>query len=214
MNTRLGLQVLLVAMAAAQAEAQTAGTGTPPGDSSREEIIVVGTSPLPGTRIEVDKLPYSVQTLKSSDLTRDGTASIINGLNNQLGSVNINDDLDDPFQPDILFRGFEASPVLGTPEGLAVYQNGVRINEAFGDNLNWDLFPDVAIDRVDVVSSNPVYGLNALGGAVVVNMKNGFTFQGGQAEISGGSWGQRQASLQYGWNNGTWGAYIAARALE
>jgi iron complex outermembrane receptor protein len=180
----------------------------------REEIIVVGTTPLPGTKIDVDKLPYTVQTIRAPDLQREGTASIITTLNDQLGSVNIDDDLDDPFQPDILLRGFEASPVLGTPEGLAVYQNGVRINEAFGDNLNWDLFPDVAIDRVDVVSSNPVYGLNALGGAVVVNMKNGFTFQGAQAEISGGSWGQRQGSVQYGWNNGTWGAYIAARGLE
>ena len=193
--------------AAAQEQASESGT-------QREEIIVVGTSPLPGTGIAIDKLPYSVQSLRASDLTREGTASIINGLNNQLGSVNINDDLDDPFQPDIVYRGFEASPVLGTPEGLAVYQNGVRINEAFGDNLNWDLFPDAAIDRVDVVSSNPVYGLNALGGAVVVNMKNGFTYQGGQAEISGGSWGQRQGSIQYGWNDGTWGAYVAGRVLE
>ncbi len=183
-------------------------------DAQREEIVVVGTTPLPGTSIDPDKLPYTVQTIRSSDLSHEGTASVTTAINDQLGSVNINDDLDDPFQPDILFRGFEASPVLGTPEGLAVYQNGVRINEAFGDNVNWDLFPDIAIDRVDVVSSNPVYGLNALGGAVVVNMKNGFTYQGGQAEISGGSWGQRQGSIQYGWNNGTWGAYIAGRALE
>jgi len=200
------------------AEAQTSASAqNPPPDAAaapREEIIVVGTSPLPGTGIDVDKLPTTVQTIRAADLTREGTASLITALTNQAGSVNINDDLNDPFQPDILFRGFEASPVLGTPEGLAVYQNGVRIDEAFGDNLNWDLFPDIAIDRVDIVSSNPVYGLNALGGAVIVNMKNGFTYRGGQAEISGGSWGQRQGSVQYGWNNGTWGAYIAGRVLE
>ena len=201
-----------------QSRAQTSDIPAPAlagaADPPREEIIVVGTTPLPGTKIDVDKLPYTVQTIRAPDLTREGAASIIMTLNDQFGSVNIDDDLDDPFQPDILFRGFEASPVLGTPEGLAVYQNGVRINESFGDNLNWDLFPDVAIDRVDVVSSNPVYGLNALGGAVIVNMKNGFTFQGGEAEVSGGSWGQRQGSIQYGCSDGTWGAYIAARALE
>jgi iron complex outermembrane receptor protein len=179
-----------------------------------QTITVIGTTALPGTSVPIDKLPYSTQTLGASDLAREGTASVINAINDQLGSVNINDNLDDPFQPDILYRGFEASPVLGTPEGLAVYQNGVRINDAFGDNLNWDLFPDLAIGRIDVISSNPVYGLNALGGAVVVTMKNGFTYQGGQAEISGGSWGQRQAGIQYGWNNGAWGAYVAARALE
>jgi iron complex outermembrane receptor protein len=119
-------------------------------------------------------------------------------LNDQLGSVSINDDLDDPFQPDILFRGFEASPVLGTPEGLAVYQNGVRINEAFGDSLNWDLITDMAVDRITVVSANPVYGLNALGGAVIVSMKNGFTSDGSEIEASGGSWGQRSVSAEYG----------------
>ena len=108
-----------------------------------------------------------------------------------MSSVNINDDLDDPFQPDILYRGFEASPVLGTPQGLAVYQNGVRINEAFGDTVNWDLFPDIAINQVELVSSSPLYGLNALGGAISVTMKNGFTYQGGELEVSGGSFGQR-----------------------
>ncbi|HLG89548.1 MAG TPA: TonB-dependent receptor [Alphaproteobacteria bacterium] len=179
-----------------------------------QTITVIGTTALPGTSIPIDKLPYSTQMLEASDLTREGTASIISAINDQLGSVNINNNLNDPFQPDILYRGFEASPVLGTPEGLAVYQNGVRINDAFGDNLNWDLFPDLAIDRIDVISSNPVYGLNALGGAVVMSMKNGFTYQGGQAEISGGSWGQRQAGIQYGRNNGAWGIYMAARALE
>lgn len=72
----------------------------------------------------------------------------MHALDARLGAININDTLDDPFQPDILFRGFEASPVLGTPQGLAVYQNGVRINEAFGDTVNWDLLPSIAINKV------------------------------------------------------------------
>jgi iron complex outermembrane receptor protein len=183
-------------------------------DSTVETVTVIGASPLPGSYIDADKLPSTNRTLSSQDVSRSGTPSVTSALNEQLGSVNINDDLDDPFQPDILFRGFEASPVLGTPQGLAVYQNGVRINEAFGDTVNWDLFPDIAINRVDVMSANPVYGLNALGGAVVLTMKNGFTYQGGEAELSGGSWGQRQLSLQYGAQIGPWGVYAAGRALE
>ena len=179
-----------------------------------ETVTVIGMSPLPGTGIDADKLPGNIETLTAGDLTREGSASVTSALNDQFGSVSINDDLDDPFQPDILFRGFEASPVLGTPEGLAVYQNGVRINEAFGDALNWDLFPDIAIDRVTVVSSNSVYGLNALGGAVIVGMKNGFTSEGGETELSGGSWGQRSVSAQYGGNSGPFGFYVAGRALE
>ncbi len=180
----------------------------------REEIIVIGTTPLPGSNIDPDKVPSNTQVLSASDVSREGQASLIHALNGNLGSVNINDDLNDPFQPDIIYRGFTASPVLGTSEGLAIYQNGVRINEAFGDTVNWDLFPDIAINRVTVVGSNPVFGLNALGGALNVEMKTGFTYQGGEAEISGGSFGQRNFSLQYGRQFGNLAAYIATRVLN
>ena len=179
-----------------------------------QEIVVVGTTPVPGMTVSADKVPGNVQTLTSKDLAQDGVASLIGGLSTRLASVNINDTLADPFQPDILYRGFEASPVLGTPQGLAVYQNGVRINEAFGDTVNWDLFPDIAIQRVDIVSANPLFGLNALGGAVSVTMKNGFTYQGADAELSGGSFSQRQGAAEYGVNNGVFGLYAAARILD
>jgi iron complex outermembrane receptor protein len=104
--------------------------------------------------------------------------------------------------------------VLGTPQGLAVYQNGVRINEAFGDTVNWDLFPDVAIQHVELVSSSPVYGLNALGGGISINMKDGFSYQGAEAEVSGGSFGNHQAAVEFGANSGGFGIYVAGNALE
>jgi iron complex outermembrane receptor protein len=179
-----------------------------------EEIVVVGTTPVPGMTVDVDKVPGNVQTLRASDLSRDGAPSLIRGLSTNLGSVNVNDTLADAFQPDILYRGFEASPVLGTPQGLAVYQNGVRINEAFGDTVNWDLFPDIAIDRVDIVSANPLFGLNALGGAISVTMKNGFTFHGLDGELGGGSFDQRQGAAEFGTNNGVLGFYAAAQLLD
>jgi iron complex outermembrane receptor protein len=178
------------------------------------QIVVISSTPVPGLNIDADKIPGNTQSLNAADLNQDGAASIINGLANHLGSVSINDTLADPFQPDILYRGFEASPVLGTPQGLAVYQNGVRINEAFGDTVDWDLFPDIAVGRVDIVSSNPLYGLNALGGALSVTMKNGFTFQGVDAGVSGGSFNQRQGSAEYGMNSGAFGFYGAARILD
>jgi iron complex outermembrane receptor protein len=201
-------------------QAQAQGGNTPAAPTSvanaanTESITVIGTTPLPGTGIDIDKVPGNPQTLSSADLAREGSPSIINALSDQLGSINVNDDLDNPFQPDILYRGFEASPVLGTPEGLAVYQNGVRINEAFGDAVNWDLFPDIAINKVDVVSANPVYGLNALGGAIVLNMKNGFDNEGGDVELLGGSFGRRSVTAEYGANSGIFGVYIAGRVLD
>ncbi|MGB6604231.1 MAG: TonB-dependent receptor [Steroidobacteraceae bacterium] len=194
--------------ASGPAAAEADSTGAPLSE------VVVTTTPLPGVSIDVDKIPGNVQLLSAEDLSRQGSASLTTALNSNLGSVNINDDLDDPFQPDILYRGFEASPVLGTPQGLAVYQDGVRINEAFGDTVNWDLFPDIAINQVALVSSSPLYGLNALGGAISVSMKNGFTYQGTDVELSGGSYGQHSAVAQFGVNSGSFGFYIAGRALN
>jgi len=202
------LQLLLL-VPVATAAADDAGA-----DSSGLQTVVVSATAIPGTSIDIDKVPGNVQILKASDLSHEGSASLTQALNSNLSSVNINDDEDDPFQPDILYRGFEASPVLGTPEGLAVYQNGVRINEAFGDTVNWDLFPDIAVDQVELVSSSPLYGLNALGGAISVTMKNGFTYSGSELELSGGSYGQHSVVGQFGGNSGPFGFYIAGRALD
>jgi iron complex outermembrane receptor protein len=207
------LPILAIAIAwatpvrASEAQATAAASQTLP-------TVVVESTAIPGGAIDIDKIPGNVQVLSAADLAREGSTSLTNALNSNLSSVNINDNLDDPFQPDILYRGFEASPVLGTPQGLAVYQNGVRINEAFGDTVNWDLFPDIAINQVELVSSSPVYGLNALGGAISVTMKNGFTYQGADVELSGGSYGQHAVTAQYGVKAGLVGFYIAGKELN
>jgi iron complex outermembrane receptor protein len=187
---------------------------TPHDQHELDEIVVVSVTPVPGFKVDRDKIPGNIQTLRSSDLTRNGAANMLGALDQQVGGVNFNDTLADPFQPDLLFRGFEASPALGTPQGMAVYQNGVRINEAFGDTVNWDLIPDIAIDRIDVLSATSVFGLNALGGAATVTMKNGFTYQGFDATVSGGSFNQRQAQAEYGVNDGTVGAYVAVNSVK
>jgi iron complex outermembrane receptor protein len=187
----------------------------PPQDAfPLDEIVVVGVTPVPGFKVDQDKIPGNIQTLRSGDLTRNGAASVLGALDQQVSAVNFNDTLADPFQPDVLFRGFEASPVLGTPQGMAVYQNGVRINEAFGDTVNWDLIPDIAIDRIDVLSATSVFGLNALGGAATVTMKNGFTSQGFDGTVSGGSFNQRQGQAEYGVNDGALGAYVAVNSVK
>ena len=205
----LQLAVAGAAHGAVEATQSDAASGGP----EVSGITVIAATPLPGTGVDIDKTPANTQILSSADLSRDGVASVAGGLSSQLGSVNMNDNLDDTFQPNILLRGFEASPVLGTPQGVAVYQNGVRINEAFGDTVNWDLIPDIAIRQLDVLGTNPVFGLNALGGAIVAEMKNGFTDPGGELSLSGGSFGQWDAIADYGANNGTFGGYFAVRGF-
>jgi len=209
----MSLLALTPAIAVAQTSAPGPASEAPPRETL-PAVEVIGTTPLPGTFIDRDKVPANVQSLTASDLAREGSPSLLDSLTDRASSVSVNSTLGDPFQPDIVYRGFKASPVLGTPQGLAVYQNGVRVNEAFGDTVNWDLIPDIAIDRVDLLGSNPVYGLNALGGAAIITMKNGFTYQGFDSELAGGSFGQRSFSLQYGAQAGNFAAYVAGRKYD
>jgi iron complex outermembrane receptor protein len=103
--------------------------------------------------------------------------------------------------------------VPGTPEGLAVYQNGVRINEAYGDVVNWDFLPTIAIDQAQIVTGNPIFGLNALAGAVTLNMKNGFTWQGTQFDAYGGTDYRRQGYAEFGVKQGNWAYYAALEGV-
>src|SRR5271154_7539722 len=148
---------------------------------------VVATTPLGGGEIVVAKSPFAVWQTNSQDIQTFNDTALPETLARQAPGVTVGNVSGNDFQPDLMYRGFDATAVSGTPIGLAVYQNGVRINEAFGDTVNWDLFPDIAINQVELVSSSPVYGLNALGGAISVTMKNGFTYQGAEIDTMGGS---------------------------
>ncbi len=150
-------------------------------------IEVVGNTPLPGSDIDRDKVPANVQSVPSADFNHAVAPSLTDAMIRALPGVSRGDQTGNPFQPDLDYRGFTASPVAGTPEGIAVYQNGTRINEAFGDTVNWDLIPETAINGMTLSPSNPVYGFNALGGAVSIEMKNGFNYQGAEGEVRGGS---------------------------
>jgi outer membrane receptor protein involved in Fe transport len=160
---------------------------------------IVGTTPVEGTGVDKAKVPSNVQTLDRSDVERQNPLSLGDVLNSGIGAAALNEVQNNPLQPDIQIRGFTASPLLGSPEGIAVYQNGSRVNEAFGDVVQWDTIPEFAIDSIQLIpGSNPVFGLNALGGALSVRMKNGFDFQGNEAEAYGGSFGRWRVTGQTG----------------
>ena len=136
--------------------------------------------------IDRDKVPANVQTLSASDFDHATSPDLLDAISRRLPGVILGDQAGNEFQRDLNYRGFTASPVIGTPQGLAVYQNGVRVNEVFGDIVNWDFIPETAVNRMTLMPSNPVYGLNALGGALSIDMKNGFTYQGSETELRGG----------------------------
>jgi outer membrane receptor protein involved in Fe transport len=173
-----------------------------------EEITVIGIAPGGFTRQELRHVPYAVQGAGSEALEQSAALDPSDFMNTRLGSVSINAAQNNPLQPDLQFRGFTASPLLGLPQGISVYQNGVRINEPLGDAVNWDLLPSSAIQTLELIGgSNPVFGLNTLGGALALTMKDGFNFPRSGAELMTGSWGRVTGTLESGGNNGVWGYY-------
>jgi len=178
---------------------------SPNGDDVLTEVVV--TAPY-GHQIARDRVPARVQHATTDDVEGLQPLDVTELLNRGFGSVNINHTQNNPLQPDVNFRGQTASPLLGLAQGLSVYADGVRMNETFGDTVNWDLLPLSAVQGVQLLAgTNPVFGLNSLGGALSLMMKNGFNASGTAVEGSGGSFGRWTGSAQHGGNNGSWGWY-------
>jgi outer membrane receptor protein involved in Fe transport len=195
--------------AGARAQAQTA-----PAVISLPTVEVVAATPLLGSGVDRAKVPAQTQVLTGSDIARSGYADALRALNDQAAGVTLDAAAGNPFQPSLFYHGFQASPLQGNPQGLAVYVNGARFNQPFGDTVNWDLIPDLAIDRMDLVGSNPVFGLNALGGALSVQMRNGFTYQGTELDLMAGSFAKYQGQFQHGVQSGNVAAYAAGNGLS
>jgi iron complex outermembrane receptor protein len=194
------------------AHAQSAPPASP--QINLPDVTVVGSTPLLGSGLDRDEVPAATNVLDQKDIDRTGIPSLTGAILDNIPGATINDVEGNVFQPDILFRGFTASPVAGTSEGLAVYVNGARFNDAFGDTVNWDLIPSVAISTVNVEASNPVFGLNALGGSVNVRLKNGFDFHGADFTAYGGSFGRGSGSLEYGAQAGNVAIYAAGEIIH
>lgn len=173
------------------------------------EITVISTTPVGGTGIAEDKFPGNVQIINQKDLPQNAQ-SLPEVLDQLSGSVNVNSTQGNPTVVDLNYRGFTASPVLGTPQGISVFLDGMRVNEPFGDLVSWDLIPQIAIANLTLVpGSNPVYGLNTLGGAVSVNTKSGFAFPGGSAKVTLGSAARRSIDAEVGGHKDNTDYYVA-----
>jgi outer membrane receptor protein involved in Fe transport len=162
------------------------------------ELVIVAT-PIDPTGVPLSHVPANAQSLSADDISRQGAANLADLLNGKLGSVSVSDGTGNPYQNDVNYRGFQATSLLGAPVGLAVYFDGARVNEPFGSIVNWDLIPMNAVASVSVEpGSNPIFGLNALGGALVVKTKTGQDSPGAAISVLGGSFGRWAASIEAG----------------
>src|SRR4051794_35267625 len=171
-------------------------------------VQVVGTAPLPGLGVPLRDVPANVQIFDNRLFARTRPLTLTQFLDLHANSVNAASGQGNPYQQSLDFRGFSASPILGTPQGVSVFQDGVRINEPFGDVVNWDLLPRSAISSVQIIpGSVPAFGLNTLGGALAIYTKSGAQYPGATAEISGGSFRARGAQFEIGGARGAVDAF-------
>lgn len=178
-------------------------------------VEVVGTSPLPGLGSALRDVPANVQIFNNRDIARRRPSDVADFLDQVATSVASGAAQGNPIQREISFRGFAASPLLGTPQGISVFQDGVRINEAFGDVVNWDLLPPSAISSVQLLpGSNPAFGLNSLGGALSIYTKSGSQYPGTSLQAEGGSFGRADAQFEHGGHRERLDWFLTGRVLD
>ncbi len=202
----LTIGVLAQALAVAQAAVDAVDLPT---------VYAVSVAPGAGATLDESRTAFVVRRVDADELDRLQVFDLTDALNRRVVGISLNSVQGNPFQPDLQYRGFTGSPLLGTPQGLAVYQDGVRVNEVFGDTVNWDLLPVAALQRAEVIAgANPVFGLNTLGGAISLTSKDGFTSPGTAIDYEAGSFGRKEAGFGSGGNNGSFGYYVHADDLR
>jgi len=166
------------------------------------QVEIIGTTPLPGIGQPRNQVAAPVQTANSAGIERSGALDLGEFMNRRLGSVHVNEMQGNPFQMDVSYRGYTASPLLGTAQGLSVYLDGVRMNQPFGDVVSWDLIPRAAIASIVLMpGSNPLFGLNTLGGALSVQTKNGASDPGTALQATVGANRRRALEFEHGGAN-------------
>ena len=162
-------------------------------------ITVVGTMPLPGHELDSTRVAAPVQIATETEIDASHAVDLTAFMNRRLASVYVNDIQNNPLQPDVNYRGYTASPLLGTPQGLSIYLDGVRLNQPFGDVVSWDLIPRQTISSLTLMpGSNPLFGLNTLGGALSVHTKDGFSDPGTNVQVGYGSHDRAQVEVETG----------------
>jgi len=162
-------------------------------------LNVVAATPLGGLDRAVEEIPSPVQGATHREIGSSGALDLSDFLNRRMNGVFVNEIQGNPFQADVNYRGYTASPLVGTPQGISVFLDGVRQNQPFGDIVSWDLIPRIAIAETALIAgSDPVFGLNTLGGALSMRSKDGTAFPGTALQVGGGSFGRKTADFEHG----------------
>ncbi|HEX6536623.1 MAG TPA: TonB-dependent receptor [Gemmatimonadaceae bacterium] len=187
--------LLAAAPVAAQQSDTTGSRDSTRADSARAQRLTPMV--VSGTRLTTsadERTPEQVDLIRLRDVPPSpvGAAAALE----RLPGVSLSNDQGTRAQPTLDVRGFTLSPVVGVPQGISVFLDGVRINEPDAQELNFDLIPMEAVEHAELVRGpNAIFGKNTLAGAL-----NLFTARGGatprvEGSVSGGSFGYREAHV-------------------
>ena len=197
--------LVLTTVPAGPVEAQDAGEGR---EHDREErpdtlrfrgdTIRVQLSRLRSGGVPLSRIPFAVQVVEGSEAAASATVADL--LTDVVG-ISRASQFGSPMQPDLRIRGFQVGPVVGQPQSVSVFVDGVRVNEPDASQVNFDLIPLEAVERVEVIRApGGPFGRNTLAGAINIVTRQGGGAADGEVAVLGGSFGTVRAS---GWAGGS-----------
>ncbi len=211
----LGWEVGRSASARAQQSAPpSADSGKAQADSARRPHRMTSVV-VSGTRLSTvdERTPAQVEALEIARLTPSPDA-MVRALED-LPGVNSFDDFGARLQPELQIRGFTVSPIVGSPQGVSVFLDGVRMNEPDAQEVNFDLLPMAAIDDASLIrGSNVLFGRNSLGGTILITTRRGSDTPEVAADVGAGSFGEQIATVTAGGKLGDVDGFIAATGVN
>ena len=175
--------------------------------------------PLPELRVEVVRLrtgsvpiadvPFPVQIIAGSNFQGATGSSVADALTGSAG-VNVTNQTGSTSQADIRLRGFALSPIVGVPQGVSVFVDGVRVNEADASQVHLSLIPGGAVDRIELIrGSVGAFGRNSLAGALNIVTRRG-TERFVEMEMEGGPYGLLRGALEASGSAGSFDGFAVA----
>ncbi len=114
--------------------------------------------------VPLSRTPFSSEIVEATELTAVGGLS---GALAALPGVTLTNQTGSGSQADIRLRGFTVSPIVGVPQSVSVFVDGVRVNEADASQVHLSLIPAAAVERIELIRGPiGVFGKNSIAGAL------------------------------------------------
>jgi outer membrane receptor protein involved in Fe transport len=138
--------------------------------------------------VPLARTPFTAQVVTGTDLTP--TSGALAEALAELPGVTLTNQTGNPGQIDLRVRGFSVSPIVGVPQSVSVFVDGVRVNEADASQVHLSLIPEGAIERVEFVRGPVgVFGKNSLAGALNFVTRRAGDTPVMEVELLGGAFG-------------------------